>query len=149
MSQVFLIIRDEGDHSDREWTVEAVSSTMERALAHACNLAASEFMATELPWQRFYHPYAIQIWTIDGPRAAGETEVTHAHIRLHHPELEPVILRREQEEEARIKLQDEARVRAMKFQERQALDNQLRARVLTPKQYYEAVDALDAKYVSK
>lgn len=141
-----LVIRDEGEHSDQEWTVEAVCSTIDKALARACSLAASHFIVTKTPWEHYHHPYVIQTWTVDSTRAAGETEVTRAEIRQRHPELTQVITKREQEYAARVKLQKEARIRAAKEQERRYLDDMLRERTLTVVQYYEAIGALDAKF---
>lgn len=145
MVEIYLVIRDEGDYSDREWTVEAVCSTVDKALARACSLAASHFVVNRMTWELFHHPFVIQTWTIDGTRAAGETEVTRAQIRQRHPDLTPLIAKREKERAARIKLQEEARVRAVKEQERRSLDDLLRNRTLTVEQYYEAVAAVDAK----
>ncbi len=57
MTKVYLIIRDEGDYSDREWTVEAVFSTLDKALGHACSLAASQFeKCADRSWKQIEIP---------------------------------------------------------------------------------------------
>ena len=147
MSQVYVIIRDEGDYSDREWSVEGVCSTMEQALARACKAVADDFKATDRgdeTWESVCSPYFIQTWTIDECSAAGDTEVTTAEVRRRHPELEPVIESRAQAAAARHKLLDEARARDQKLRRRQKLDDRLRNREMTVEDYFNAVEALDA-----
>jgi hypothetical protein len=91
----------------------------------------------------------LQTWTLDGSQEAEVAEVTRAEIRKRHPELESIITRRDEEEAAQLKLQNEWHVRAQKEQERRYLDMMLRLRNLTVEQYLKAVKALDAKFDDK
>jgi hypothetical protein len=47
--QLHLVIRDDGKYSDWEWKVEAVTSSMDKALARLCSLAAADFKAMAKP----------------------------------------------------------------------------------------------------
>ena len=143
MSQIFLVIRDEGEYSDREWSVEAVYWTKDHALAHACKLAAALFKDNkwDLTWQKFYSPYIIQTWTVDGPCDRDEV-VENAAIIQHHPELMPVIEARAHTAAVRTKLLQEAQINAKKLHDRSSLDDKLRNRTISVEQYYEAVDRM-------
>jgi hypothetical protein len=144
MSPVYVIIRDEGEWSGREWSVEGVCSTMELALARACKVVADEFKDAhkDTTWESACSPYLIQTWTLDGHSAEGEIEVTTAEVRQRHPELEPVIESRAQAAATHRKLLDDARARDEKLRRRRKLDDQLRDRSLTVEEYYIAVEVL-------
>jgi hypothetical protein len=148
MSNVYLVIRDEGEYWGREWSVEAVCSTSAQALARACKYAAAHFIQDGKAWQNYYTPFVIQTWQVDGLSAAGdnkETTVRLADIRQHHPELEPVIEQRAQAAATRAKLLQEAQVNAKNLQDRLHFDDQLRNRSLTVEQYYKDVDELERR----
>lgn len=144
MAQVHVVILDEGEFSDREWSVMAVCSTLDQALARACKLVAESFKESNQTWSNFYVPYLIQTWTVDGTLTAGEDrDVTLAEVERRHPDLAPVIKARAQAAAQRERLLEDARVRERKLAKRRHLDDLLRERALTVEQYYEGVDALE------
>jgi hypothetical protein len=95
---VHLVIRTEGESSDREWEVEAVSSTLDRALDLACSLAAKLFTESNENkiWGQFWPPYTIHTFTVDDNTAPSSMIVTLNDIRERHPELDPIIEARAQ-----------------------------------------------------
>lgn len=142
MTQIFVLIREEGEYSGREWNIESVCSTLEGALAHACSLAAECYINSEQLWDAFYPPFSIQTHTLDKVCETEWTNVTAEMVRPHHPELEAIIEKRTQAAAAKRTLLHEAQIAAEKLRKRRHLDDQLRNHTLTVQQYFEAVNAL-------
>jgi hypothetical protein len=145
---VHLVIRTEGESSDREWEVEAVSSTLDMALDRACSLAAKLFKESneDKIWGQFWPPYTIQIFIVDDNTAPSSMIVTLKDIRERHPELDPIIEARAQAAAKRAEILRVARASGVKVQERRYLDDLLRNRILTVDQYFTAVDALNKQH---
>ncbi len=69
MSKVYLVIKDEGSHSDRDWEVGAICSSLEKAESKVRELLlqncrkCSPHHQPDLSWD---NPYFITCWEVDG-----------------------------------------------------------------------------------
>ena len=70
---VFVVVRDEGEYSSRDWDVCAVCSTRDAARDRACQLAVAWFRDLA-DHEKLYNlevpPFGIETWHLDGPRQA-------------------------------------------------------------------------------
>lgn len=148
MAQVHVVVRDEGDYSDREWCIMAMCSTKGQALARACKYVADDFMTSNKCLDEVDIPYFIQTWIVDGVDGLSggqDTEVTRQDVERLHPILAPVNKARTHARAERRKLLKESQTRAQREATRRQLDDKLRKGALSVDEYFSFVKAMESE----
>lgn len=146
MSRVYLVIRDEGEYSGREWSVEGAFSSMDLALSRACELAAAEYMNMTQTWSAYYPSFSIQEWAVDGRMLADHFEDVKDEARRRHPELEQRIKFQDRKVAERDAWLADAKAAAAKRRLGMVIAEQRRTGAITDEQYRKAAADLDDKY---
>lgn len=138
MSEVVLVVLDEGYYSDRNWDVLRVCSTLEKAQAELRELIISDFMRSKTGIH-YESPYHLQIWKTDGeridPHDDNSNEPTIFQIAKTNPEVDAELKHRRQIAEDKEKLLQEHNVRQTKLSRRHELDIELLNGDITKKDY--------------
>lgn len=143
MSEVVLIVRDEGLYSDRLWDVLHVCSTLEKAQAQLQKLIISDFMHSKTGVS-YESPYHLQIWKTDGERVDAPDDIslepTMNQIAKTNPEVDAELKHRRQIAEDKDKLLQEHNARQTRVSMRRELDIKLLNGDLTKEEYIAAVN---------
>ncbi len=143
MSEVVLVVLEDGQYSDRYWEVRGVCSTLEKAQAQMRELIISDFMQSKTGVS-YESPYHLQIWKTDGERvdAPDDTsnEPTIYQIAKTHPEVDAELKNRIQIAEDKDKLLQEHEARQTRVSMRRELDIKLLNGDMTKKEYVAAVN---------
>lgn len=150
MSSVFLVILEEGEYSSKDWSVEAACSSKERALTHACEIAASEFERSRLTIGQFYLPLWIQEWKIDGPKVEDSFTISDevdAYLRRHYP---GIVKDRDEAAKARERLlqaeREKNKIKSDRENERVCIWQKHMNGESTNEQYHEEIAKLHKKW---
>lgn len=146
MSQVFVIVWDEGDYSGRDWQVVKVCSSLQIAKDKVTELIVAHFMRQEQ--SRYYEsPFQIQTWNLDGERVDDpedwSDQVTIQQVCRAHPEVDEEFNRLKKKADERQRLMDEHQAQQQKLAARQELDKKLLQSQITPAQYRAQVDNMN------
>lgn len=142
MSEVVLIVMDEGQYSDRLWEVLHVCSTLEKAQTQLRELIIWDFMQSKTGVS-YESPYHLQIWKTDGERVDAPDDISNEptiyQIAKTNPEVDAELKHRRQIAEDKEKLLQEHNARQNRVSMRRELDIKLLNGDMTKEEYFAAV----------
>lgn len=141
MGKAYVIIKDEGSHSDRDWEIVAVCSSAESAEETLCSILVQTGGT--------YDPYYVDVWTLDGGQAdedEGRVISERAgHAARQQPAVAAAVARRAAVEQAKADARARRAADAVRLERRRVLDDRVLAGELTVEEYREAVDRLQTE----